>query len=266
MIDLHTHTTFSYDGSGAYEEMVKQAYENKLNIFGTSEHYDFDTTLYDFDTPMPNVDAYLKAFEKAKQQYSDFKLLFGIELGFDYHNEVKEKYKEIVQKYPFDFIINSVHLTDGKECYFLDYFENKTKKVAYENYLKNVLLSVDAPYDYQVIGHIGYVCRNAPFDKPALTLGEFGDLIDEILKKIISKGKAIELNTSSKTAGSITLPNEEILKRYFELGGEFITFGSDAHNTNRLAENYEKAKELAKSIGFKYFCYFENREMKVFPF
>lgn len=262
MIDLHTHTTFSHDGSGTYEKMVEFAREKSLKVFGTSEHYDFDTTIFGFDTPMPNVDAYFDAYKKAKETYKDIELLFGIEFGFDKSDIVKNKYKELSTKYPFDFIINSVHLTDGKECYFLDYFENKTRKEAYEKYLQNVLLSIDAPYDYQVIGHIGYVCRNAPYDNAPLTLNEFGDIIDEILKKIIEKNKTIELNTSTKTAGSLTLPNTEILKRYYELGGRNITFGSDAHNIDRLCEHYELVTELAKSIGFKYFSYFKNREQK----
>lgn len=264
MIDLHTHTTFSHDGSGSYQEMVKFAHDNKLKVFGTSEHYDFDTTIYNFDISMPDIDKYYETFKKQKELYKDFELLFGIELGFDNSDIVKNKYIETVNKYPFDFIINSVHLVEGKECYFLDYFDNKNKKEAYEKYLKNILLSIDAPYDYQVIGHIGYVCRNAPYESPKLTLKEFGDIIDEILKSIISKNKTIELNTSTRTAGSLTLPNDEILKRYFELGGRNITFGSDAHSIERIAENFEKTKELVKSIGFKYFSYFKNRKQNFY--
>ena len=45
-----------------------------------------------------------------------------------------------------------------------------------------------------------------------------------------------------------------------ELGGEIITIGSDAHTTKDVGAEYDKARELLKETGFKYFTTFTNRK------
>ena len=54
------------------------------------------------------------------------------------------------------------------------------------------------------------------------------EIVEEILRQVIRRGKGIEINT---TAGTLTepLPSLEILKTYRRLGGEIVTTGSDAH-------------------------------------
>ena len=40
--DIHTHTTFSPDGRSSIEEMIARAQERKLEIYGISEHFNYD--------------------------------------------------------------------------------------------------------------------------------------------------------------------------------------------------------------------------------
>ena len=54
-------------------------------------------------------------------------------------------------------------------------------------------------------------------------------------------------------------PCMAILKRYRELGGEIITIGSDAHNPDSMAIYFDRAAEVLKSCGFRYYCVFEKR-------
>jgi len=48
------------------------------------------------------------------------------------------------------------------------------------------------------------------------------------------------------------LPAEPILRRYYELGGRKISFGSDAHLTERIGDKREEVMEMLKKIGFTY--------------
>ena len=57
-----------------------------------------------------------------------------------------------------------------------------------------------------------------------------------------------------------TLPDENLVRRYKELGGKYITIGSDAHNCENLGKGIEKGMEIAKSCGFEYYTIFENRK------
>ena len=54
-------------------------------------------------------------------------------------------------------------------------------------------------------------------------------------------------------------PCREILSRYKELGGEILTIGSDAHDTDHIADHFTNVSELLREIGFEYYCVFENR-------
>ena len=50
--------------------------------------------------------------------------------------------------------------------------------------------------------------------------------------------------------GAPFLPDTGVLARYFELGGRRLSFGSDAHDTSRIAEGRETAVAALKALGF----------------
>ena len=55
------------------------------------------------------------------------------------------------------------------------------------------------------------------------------------------------------------------MKRYLELGGEKITIGADAHKPEHIAYDFKKAEELLKTLGFKYYTVFKNRQPVMLP-
>jgi histidinol-phosphatase (PHP family) len=92
------------------------------------------------------------------------------------------------------------------------------------------------------------------------------ELLKEVLKLIISKGKGIEINTSGlRQAPMETMPGVDVLKFYHELGGEILTIGSDAHRAEDVAEGIDTAIENAKQAGFKHLTIFNNRKPEWVP-
>ena len=79
---------------------------------------------------------------------------------------------------------------------------------------------------------------------------DFQDELDEVLTAVIKKDKILEVNSSNKGGVSMTLPDKDILQRYYELGGRKISFGSDAHGVDRLADKRAEVGEMLKGIGF----------------
>ena len=149
------------------------------------------------------------------------------------------------------------------DIYYPQFFDGKEKKEIYSKYLLTIYESLRA-YDYDIIGHIGYIMRKAPYKNKKLEYSDHSDVLDEILKSIISKNKTIELNTHSEGTGLNFFPTSEILKRYKELGGTNVSFGSDAHSKFDIGRNYKFAAEGAKEYGFDYWtCYTERRENKI---
>lgn len=115
----------------------------------------------------------------------------------------------------------------GEECYFPEYTRGKEKRDAYNAYFQAVLASLDAPYPYDIVAHIGYCSRNAVYADPKIRYEDFSEILDRILYRIVEKDKILEINTSSKTAGSPFLPDTDILRRYYEMGRQesFLRLG-----------------------------------------
>ena len=271
--DIHNHSKFSTDGISPLEDMVATAKEKGLRYFGISEHFDYDyiaagLKIPGFEPPYTDAAAYFSTAALLKGKYCDdnFTFLSGAELGFSDDERCKEEYARLIEKYSPDFVVNSVHTVDGVDAYVKSYFEGKTKKRAYRDYLNAVRRSLDAPYNYDIVAHLGYCSRNAIYADPKLRYGEFSDIIDEILKTVVQKNKILEVNSSPRSAGSEFLPDTDILSRYFELGGRRVSFASDAHSTDRICDKRETVVAALKKIGFKYItvpCCGERIEVEI---
>lgn len=92
-----------------------------------------------------------------------------------------------------------------------------------------------------------------------IPFNEIKDILTDIFKVIIPKGKGIEINTSSWHYGlSDTTPSKDILKLYRSLGGKIITIGSDAHKPEYIGDHFKEAIDVLKELGFTEVFTFEN--------
>ena len=115
--------------------------------------------------------------------------------------------------------------------------------------------------DFDSLGHLDYVTRYGESEKPFPSYRMFGDIIDEILRVLIARGKALEVNTAGYRK-ALRQPNPEpaILRRYRELGGELVTIGADAHAAKDLGKSCGQAMELLRELGFKAAAYYERHQ------
>ena len=257
MTDMHTHTAFSHDGKNTPAEMLEAAQKNGLAFYGVSDHFDYDYDLSLMDEAeriaVQNGDEeeYFHALRHLQEDYEGvMNVAVGAEFGYSENPKVWGRYLSAYEKHRPDFVINSVHGVGGRD--YARYQFVGDKKEIYGAYLKLVRKSLDAPYPYDIVGHIGYIARYVPFADRKLSLEEFGDEIDDILKTITEKGKILEVNSANKTLENRTLPAWEIVERYFALGGRKVSFGSDAHFVERIADKRNEVVEMLKKIGFEY--------------
>lgn len=260
--DCHLHSHFSADSKASMEDMIEAGIKAGLDTMCFTEHNDFNMQ-EEFEIPKEdwvlNVDSYLYELIQYKQKYEGkMKLLFGIEIGFQ-DSCIREN-AVLAKSHEFDFIIGSTHLVNGVDPYFPEYFEGRDREDAYHAYFEEELHSIKKNSNFDVYGHLDYVVRygaspDAPYD-----YGRHADVFDEIIKTLLDKEKAIELNTGGLKKGMNEFhPCEKLLRRYRELGGEIITIGSDAHQPQNVADGFDRACELLKECGFKYYCVFEKR-------
>ncbi|GHV01140.1 phosphoesterase [Clostridia bacterium] len=249
MTDFHTHSLFSGDADDTLENMVRAAIRAGCRYLCPTEHCNLDFARNRIDIEPSDLDGYAAEFARLRTKYAgQIRLTYGIELGYDMH--CKSDYADIVKKYRFEYVINSTHLIDGEDCYH-GYFDRYDVKTAFTNYLKAVRDSLDAPYRFDTVGHFGYVARNCPYENVDMYTAA-PDLADDILKTMISRGVCLEANSSVRRAPQPCLPAANVLKRYRELGGESIVFGSDAHRTGDLFRSRSAVIEHLRNVGFKY--------------
>lgn len=268
-IDMHTHSTFSHDGNAALADMVCAAHKADLLCYGISEHFDYECAALGVTAhgkPLRQIDAqsYFAEARRLQAQYPRF--LAGCEFGYADNAAALQAYCDAVERYQPDFIVNSVHVCGNQDCYFAEYFAGKPKRRAYGEYLACVRRSLNAPYPYDIVGHIGYVVRNAPYEEKALRYGDFAEQIDDILTTIVKKDVILEVNTSTRGTNSAFLPDGDVLARYYEIGGRAISFASDAHDTARICDKFEPTVSVLRSIGFTHFTVPCRKERFLVPF
>lgn len=256
LTDMHTHSTYSHDGKSRLTDMLSAALEKGVCFYGISEHFD-----YDYDLSLMTEEQRLRTrnadpaeyFHAARHLQEDYagcmNVCVGAEFGYSDRKEVQAQYAATYEKFRPDYVINSVHGTAGQD--FARYTFTQSRRETYGEYLRLVRRSLDAPYPYDIVGHLEYVVRYAPFEERAIRLDEFRPLFDDIFKTIIERGKILELNTSTKTLPRTTLPSAELLHRYYELGGRNVSYGSDAHDTGRILDKRSAVIRLAREIGFE---------------
>lgn len=256
--DYHLHSHFSGDCKIPLEEMIQSAIALDMDILCVTDHHDLD-----FPHPTINfvcdLPAYYEAHQALKVKYQeDIQLLMGIELGMQPH--LHETLQDIVNSYPFDFVLASNHLANGIDPYDKIYFEGRTQYKAYLDYFEDMLINVTGYSDFDVYSHLDYVIRYGDFPEKGFLYEDFKDVLDAILKTLIAKGKGIELNTSGYRYNlGQPHPSFDIIKHYKDLGGEIITIGSDAHHPKHLMSHFDDAKELLQRAGFKHYTIFRKR-------
>lgn len=266
--DMHVHTRWSSDSVTPVEAQIERAIGLGMKSLCITDHQDFDAPPFppDYFKFLLNdvgdddaTAAYIADLTALKEKYSDkIELLIGIELGIQPH--ITEKLNEYALKYPFDFIIGSTHTFHKMDAEDKRHYEDVDIETAVRQYFEEELKNVKGFHHFDVAGHMDFVLRYGPGARESFSYSKYGDIIDEILKELINTGRGIECNTSKYKAKNMINPNKEIIKRYAELGGEIITFGSDAHVAERLGEGFCEVSQLVKSYGISYYAVFRQHE------
>lgn len=262
--DTHVHSENSFDGESSVLDICETAVEMGLNTVTITDHMEAPDIRLGDNSPYGNM---IKSISKSVSDVesladgfkSRLRLLKGMELGEPMH--IKELTEKALKIADFDFILASVHnLKDEEDFYYLKYDENNVRPLL-ERYFDE-LLDTALNADFDSLAHLTYPLRYI-VERTDIRpdLNEYSEVIDEIFNALIKRGKALEINTSGlfKPIG-VTLPDINLVRRFKELGGKYVTVGSDAHNSKNLAQGVEKGIALARACGFESYTVFVKRE------
>ena len=268
MFDNHSHTQYSGDipaGHGnSVREMCISAIAKGLTGIAITDHFDIDGIRDGFFPPLDHEGI---AFDiaKAREEF-DGKLciLHGIELGQATH--MPEESNLQLTSQPYDIVLGSVHAVRG----IIDFADTDIAGMSkneyirlWEQYIEEMLDTIKWG-NFDVLTHITYPKRyylgNRIKDFPDIK-SRGREYFEPILKETIKSGITLECNTSGlRQLMGECLPNEDLLRFYYDLGGRDITIGSDAHHDYDIAANFDDAVAMLKSIGFTKLAVFKARK------
>lgn len=245
MYDAHVHSEYSSDARIPLTAWVDRLREVGGGTIAVTDHLDFDLrdeVRFPYHRRQAEID-------RLNGQHDGCRLIHGIELGLDPTGI--DRMDAYLEKHVFDFSILSLHSIDGYDLYEGEVFRRYGPMEILKRYTDALMRGLDRFDRYDVVGHLDYLRRYSP-EIAALPIESYRQLFDGILEHLVTKGKGLEINTSSWQYGDpVFYPHPALLERYRELGGRRVTVGSDSHRLTTLGLGFSEAQDLIDRLGLE---------------
>lgn len=239
IFDSHMHTRFSADSQMSATEALAKARSLGLGVVFT-EHFDYGLEL---DGKSFTFDA--AAYMQEYQNFRSDAVRLGVEVGL--RKSARAANAAFLTQAAFDYVIGSIHLVDDFDIYYPEFYAGKDKATAYGKYFAQMATEAELA-DFDALGHIDYICRAAPYDDPELDYPSFAAQIDSVLNIIVERGKVLELNTRRFYSQRAVAELVPVYRRYHDLGGRYVTIGSDAHKVAAIGNYFSDALKFAEEL------------------
>jgi histidinol-phosphatase (PHP family) len=248
----------------AVEPYVESARAAGVDEIGFTEHvYYFRQTRRLWEVPYQtercvyDIEPYVEAVLEAKGRGLPVKL--GLEV--DYARGREEETRALLEPYPWDYLLGSVHFIDGLavdgeprlidavgvEAAWRRYFEELAAAAG-----SDLFDSLSHPDLVKIFGQ-----------RPDRALEE--ELHEHAAEAIAAAGVAVEVSTAGlrKPVGEL-YPDPHFLE-VCRRDGVPVTVASDAHGPRLVGRDFDRARELLRSAGYDTITLFEQRRPRQVP-
>jgi histidinol-phosphatase (PHP family) len=239
------------------ERFVEAAAAQGLDEIGFTEHiYYFEETRPLWSAPyhvkhcLYSIEPYVEAVVEARRQGMPVKL--GLEV--DYEPGREEETQRVLEPYPWDYLLGSIHFLDGLG---IDGEPTLIDEVGVEEAWRRY---------YEVLGA---AAQSGLFDSLAHPdlVRMFGPEIDWAWDDVAASldGARLEVSTSGLHKPHEKLyPNAGLLSAA-RCRGVGITLASDAHVPENVGRDLDRAIEHAREAGYETVTVFERRQAREVP-
>lgn len=261
--DSHMHSDCSRDGTDPTMMMCESAARLGLYAMTMTDHCEcnaYRSEGYDRSIRQSFFEA-----RKASAVFHDrLHVYAGVEIGQPMQDLTAAE--DVLNACEFDFALASVHnVKDLPDFCDLDYSAVSVQD-ALNRYFDEMMEMIEWGR-FDSLSHLTYPWRYIAGEHGiAIRDEDFSGRIDAVLKLLVKKHKALELNTSGlRQKLGKTMPDEPVLRRYRDLGGKLITIGSDAHRWADVGAGIEQGLSLLHKAGFTHFTIFIKHQPKFLP-
>jgi len=268
-IDYHTHHVRCGHALGQIEDYIKAALAKGFAEIGISDH----SPLYymDGNDPQPQsamakseLDGYVEEVLKLKEKYIG-QIAVRLGLESDYVEGMEDFYGQIFTRYPFDYVIGSVHMVFDEHVYFARRWDKVRDPLpVYAEYYRLLQKSAQTKL-FDILGHSTAILAYAPRQTEAQTTA-LEQMQDEALVAIREADVCVEVNTSGyRKMRTDPFPSARMVGKCVELGIP-LTFSSDSHRPDEVAHSRQQVETLFVAKGVTELATFQNRQRIMIPF
>jgi HisJ family histidinol phosphate phosphatase len=269
MKDYHLHTNFA-DGQNSIDEMVTAAKVAGFEGIAITEHLTWffaELGRAKITISPHTADEYFNQCREAEQKHG-LRVLSGFEIGYLERDE--EATKVFLAKVKPDILLLSVHhlellkdftRADGREdkAGYSVYMRGETGaelvrqygcfKNVCDAYFQHLYRALDAGFQdlapLTIVSHLN-VFANDPSADPVVA----APFLDEAIQIIASKKLPLEVNYhySNGSPKNNTRPPLSVAKRFLQLGGKAVYFGSDSHSVEELIQKAKFYQDFERAV------------------
>jgi histidinol-phosphatase (PHP family) len=256
MIDNHIHTKLCKHAEGEVFEYVEKAISNGINEIAFTDHIPLPNN-FDLAHRMQQneMEIYTKWIEKARNNYPEITILFGIEA--DFYEGFEEYTESFISQYNFDIVIMSVHFIrhwpEGN--WVFDYsFSDKSREDIYKDYLITVIKGIETGL-FDVLGHVDMI---KIFGDSLIRL--IPSEVDILLEALKEHDMSIEINSSGyRKKVKEPYPGLDWLP-FIKEKSIPLTTGSDAHHPDQVGLGFESLYKRLHDEGIDRLVTYKKRQ------
>lgn len=266
--DAHVHSEWSWDtggpesgAAGTMRRTCDRAVRIGLPAVIFTEHLDFGGWLIDredveeqeqqlitergrLEPPPLDVPHYLEEIDRCRHDFPGLRILTGVEYGQPHLFD--DQAAALLDLAALDRVNGSLHTLeiDGDRAEPFTLFRRWPADKVITDYLAEVPRMIAGSDSFACFTHIDYAVRfwpteaEGPFDPR-----RFEEPFRAAMRAIADSGRALEMNTSQLWSW--------IPQWWAEEGGREVSFGSDAHAPETLANGLPQAAIMVEHFGFK---------------
>jgi histidinol-phosphatase (PHP family) len=261
--DNHVHTVWSYDTSDVAKmaRCCEQAISIGLPAIAFTEHLEFthadagdpiaemteipaDTRWWGRIKPL-DVTGYLAEVAECRERFPQLRILSGVEAGESHLFSASAG--KIVRGSDFDRVLGSLHAVPYQDKLVAAdaLFGLMPDDEVMRYYFAELIRLIEGSDLFQVLAHLDFPRRYWPRGAHLYTEAPFEEEYRAVLRALAKTGRALEINTKTPLA------SVDLVRWWRAEGGTAVSFGSDAHQPQRVGDRFKLAVDVVEQAGFR---------------
>lgn len=262
LVDIHMHTPLCGHAVGHPLDYAKSAKDQGIDLITMTCHIPMDWEAFGqagIRMQRDELDTYMELVRSAVEPAKEFgvEVLCGIEAEVFPDEAHMLAMDEILQAYPFDFVLGSMHAHCRSFAIWCRKNKVKTDAMKIDSYFRILINGVysgryDSMSHPDVIRTYGVVHDFDPF--------EHEEVIKDFLKALVDTDVCMEVNTSGLTKGAYEVHPDPVILDWASKLGVKLTIGSDSHRPASVGQFFDSVIPMLRKMGFEHLHYFRQRQ------